>query len=426
MTILHGDCFQLVKSVPHETFHAIVTDPPYGIEWLNNDWDKPDKLWDKRQTDYPSARGTDGKANLNEYEAGEKFYFWFSPIAREMQRTLKTGGSCFVFSSTRTLHHPMRCLEEAGFLIKDVLMWNYHTGFPKAISVPFLVDKRAGIVSTSDPNGHTAVSQAAQEHEGWVVGRAKPAWEPIIWATKPCDTAIDCMLEDGIGGINVGETRIPVNPEIDDMKRTVIRQPRHPDNVLNFDDAGIGDKKEMFTGVREEGRFPANVVVVNGEILGKPKFNIMYGIRKDDQVIDIPKPDRSERDMGLENCSHNPISGDVWDKKLVCASCGKSVRKPKTTCGCGNPVLQWKKSKRKVVRNTHPTVKPIALFEHLVRLVTRRGQVVADFFEGSGTCAIACKKTGREHWGAEQDEEYYNLATSRVANLFNTYDPWDF
>jgi site-specific DNA-methyltransferase (adenine-specific) len=424
--IQQGDCLKLVKSVENEYFHAIITDPPYGIEWLGNDWDNPNKLWDQRNLDYPSARGTNGKHNLNAYEAGEKFYLWFKPIAQEMFRTLKAGGSCLIFSSTQTDHWVKRPLEEAGFKIKDTLMWNYHTGFPKAISVPFLIDRRLGLVEKAEAIGHEPLSPEAKEWEGWVTGKLKPAYEPIVWAVKPCNNTIDAMLTNGVGGINVGETRIPTNPDRDGMLRSVQRTPRHPDNVLNFDNCGIDNKKSMFTGVREEGRFPANIVIINGELINKPKFNVMYEVKNHDQPCEFTKPNRAERDMGLEESGGNPIQGDVWDKKLLCRNCGRSVRKPETTCGCANPQLDWKKSKRTIVRNMHPTVKPVSLFEHLLRLVTRPGQRVADFFMGSGTAGMACKKLSREFWGCEIQAEYFKIAEMRINNSYNTADPWDF
>lgn len=414
---------ELAREVADETFHAIVTDPPYGIEWLDNEWDNPDNLWDERNLDYPSARGTGGKNNLNQYKAGEKFYLWFKPIAEQMFRTIKPGGSCFVFSSTRTLHRPMLALEDAGFEIKDTIMWNYHTGFPKAMSASLLVDKRLGLVEKSDVMGHEPLSDEAKKVHGFVAGRLKPAWEPIIWTIKPSSSA---ALDGEVGLLDIDSTRIPTDPQRDDMIRHVKRTPRKEYNVFNLDNCGIGTKKNMFTGVREEGRFPANVVVVDGEIVGKDQFRIMYEIKDYNQACDFVKPGRSERDAGLEEENQNPINGEFWDKKLYCKSCGSSIRKPNTTCECGDPRIVWKKVKREKVRNVHPTVKPIALFEHLIRLVTRPGQMVADFFEGSGTCALACKKSGREHWGCEKNEEYHKIATTRVANLYNAFDPWDF
>lgn len=368
------DCMKILPKILEHSFHAIITDPPYGIEWLGKEWDTPDHLWDHRSLDYPSARGS-GKDNLNMYRSGKKYYEWFLPIAHEMFRTLKPGGSCMVFSSTMTLHYPMLALENAGFEIRDVLMWNYHTGFPKAISASYLMDRSMGyeIENTSE---HAPISEESKKWDGWAVGRMKPAWEPIIWARSPPEgTTIDNMKNNGVGGF------------------------------------------------RKEGKkFPANVIVVNGDNVSD-KYKIMYSVKNYDQAIDIPKPTKEERDMFMEKNDDNSIQGDIWDKKLHCSECGLPVRKPETTCKCGSERLEWKKAKRQKVANIHPTVKPIRLFEHLIRMVTRRGQNVADPFFGSGTSALACKKSGRNFWGTEINKEYYDIAMERVRRAYNTFDP---
>lgn len=62
----------------------------------------------------------------------------------------------------------------------------------------------------------------------------------------------------------------------------------------------------------------------------------------------------------------------------------------------------------------HPTQKPVALFEYLVRTYTEPGQLVLDCCMGSGTTAVACQNAGRDYVGFEIDEHFYNTATQRL------------
>jgi len=66
------------------------------------------------------------------------------------------------------------------------------------------------------------------------------------------------------------------------------------------------------------------------------------------------------------------------------------------------------------VANFHPTVKPLALMEYLVKLVSRERQVVLDPFMGSGTTGMACVNTGRDFIGIEIDEDYFKIAQARI------------
>ena len=102
MTIHHGDCLDILKTLPDNSVDSIVTDPPYGLSFMGKKWDY----------DVPSEE-----------------------IWRECWRVLKPGGHLLAFAGTRTQHRMAVRIEDAGFEIRDCIMWHYASGFPKSLNV---------------------------------------------------------------------------------------------------------------------------------------------------------------------------------------------------------------------------------------------------------------------------------------------------
>lgn len=197
--LLHGDCLDLLKTLPENSVDSIVTDPPYGLSFMGKKWDY----------DVP---GID--------------------IWCECLRVLKPGGYLLSFAGTRTQHRMACNIEDAGFEIRDMIAWVYGSGFPKGLSIGKAVDKLLGnereIVgdkpyTTQDIIGNAFESQIARERprlqekitkgtspfEGY--GTAlKPALEPITMARKPLSekTVAENVLKHGTGGINIDASRI--------------------------------------------------------------------------------------------------------------------------------------------------------------------------------------------------------------------------
>jgi len=139
--IICGDCLEVMKEMPDKSIDAIVTDPPYGLEFMGKDWDK---LWDKRNPENnkdwydPRSGGFQKKNPISfrgknpNYKAGLEAQLWHTQWLTEAFRVLKPGGSMLVMGGTRTFHRLMVAIEDSGFIIKDTLAWNYGSGFPKA------------------------------------------------------------------------------------------------------------------------------------------------------------------------------------------------------------------------------------------------------------------------------------------------------
>jgi DNA modification methylase len=344
MKLLQGDCLEVMAGMDAGSVDAIVTDPPYGLSFMGKEWD----------------HGVPG------------IPFW-----TEMLRILKPGGHLLSFGGSRTYHRMACAVEDAGFEIRDQIMWIYGSGFPKSKNVALGIDKGEGhpnrgkAIPTaskfqngttqhlkSNPVGpYEPRSEEAMDWEGW--GTAlKPAHEPIVVARKPLiGTVAKNVLEHGTGGINVDGCR-------------------------------VSDKG---------GRWPANVIHDgSNEVLGllpdsvgnKGIHGTMKGGRHGGQFAGGGKSgDREYNFVGYGD------SGSAA-RFFYCAKANKKER------GEGN---------------SHPTVKPLALMRYLCRLVTPPGGTLLDPFMGSGTTVLAALEEGFDPVGIELEPEYLEIAKSRVA-----------
>lgn len=145
----HGDCIELMRELPDNSIDSIVTDPPYGLEFMGKEWDsfKTGKVeWADEGTD-KSHPFRDGSARV-EYGIGGSasmgFQAWFTAVATEALRVLKPGGHLLAFGGTRTYHRLTVAIEDAGFEIRDSMIWLYGSGFPKSHDVSKAIDRRGG------------------------------------------------------------------------------------------------------------------------------------------------------------------------------------------------------------------------------------------------------------------------------------------
>jgi DNA modification methylase len=195
--LMLGNNIDKLKELPDNFVDSIVTDPPYGISFMNKKWDY----------DVPSVE------------------FW-----KEVYRVLKPGGHILSFGGTRTYHRMVVNIEDAGFEIRDQIMWVYGSGFPKSHNIGKAVDKIEGKdvptgkrfnVSGQEQGGLNQNKELRSDNpnyvkpkydnewEGWGTG-LKPANEPICMARKPIEekTITDNVLKYGTGGINIDGCRI--------------------------------------------------------------------------------------------------------------------------------------------------------------------------------------------------------------------------
>jgi site-specific DNA-methyltransferase (adenine-specific) len=294
--------------------------------------------------------------------------------------SLKQGSHLLSFFGSRTYHRGVIPVEDAGFEIRDQLMWLYGSGFPKSLNIGKAVDKLQGnerevvgnrkahdirgnaLMEATVPEYKKEKSQidipitkGISEWEGW--GTAlKPAHEPIVMARKPIPKTIaENVLDHGTGGINIDECRVETNPEVDDMLKEVERVQRDESNVWSNKNSGFKNENNNLTGVPINGRFPANVMHDGSDLVQ-----------------------------------------DIFEDKARYFYCAKANKKDRDE------------------GNEHPTVKPTKLMRYLCRLVTPKGGVVLDPFMGSGSTGKAAVMSGFKFVGIEMDEEYFEIACARI------------
>ena len=383
--IYHGDLFDVLPTLPADSIDACVTDPPYELGFMGKKWDA-------------TGIANDPKT-------------W-----RAVYRVLKPGAHLAAFSASRTHHRMMCAIEDAGFEIRDCLMWLYGQGFPKSLDVSKAIDKEAGRTRTDrrvadyganavfQPTSTvldkgTPVTAAAAQWQGW--GTAlKPAYEPIILARKPFDGTVAANVQQhGTGALNIDGCRL-------DPRGTVqIAGPSSGPSTEcpgGYGYKGAGGKEYA----ADLGRWPANVLLDEeaAEVLDR------LSDERPARFFYTAKPSRSERDDGLEGFAEK-TAGELTDRKDGAAG----TSHPRAGAGRETGIGALRDGGRgNGGRNVHPTVKPIALMHWLIKLITPPDGVVLDPFCGSGTTGMGARWGGFQFIGVEKEAEYAAIAERRI------------
>jgi len=379
----------------------------------------------------------------------------------EALRVAKPGAHMLAFGGTRTFHRLACAIEDAGWEIRDTVMWVYGSGFPKSLDVSKAIDKAAGAerevvglyvrpgdgkpygehhpeqpqgAGSSMPSGvrqpiiTAPATPDAERWQGW--GTAlKPAFEPIIVARKPLQGTVAAnVLAWGTGAINVDGCRIGTG----DGRVTggLARRPSAFQGGLQSSrpSAGRWPSNLIHDGSEEVLALMPNVkagVAVRRNVGHSPSGNINYatGSRDSEMREDVTyadsgsaarffycaKASKADRDEGLDGMEERPSAGAVGMQRVTARNWGddsETVYERKT-----------------VARNHHPTVKPTALMRYLCRLVTPPGGVVLDPFMGSGSTGKAAVMEGFDFMGIEVEPEYYALAEARIAHAQEQHTP---
>ncbi|AXH72176.1 MAG: DNA methylase [Siphoviridae sp. ctdc_1] len=276
-------------------------------------------------------------------------------IWKEVFRVLKPGGYLVAFFGSRTYDIGTLAIRLAGFEIRDQIMWVYGSGFPKSLNVE---------KATGNPR-----------YEGW--GTAlKPAHEPICVARKPlCGTVAENVLTHGTGAVNIAGCRIEGRERTDyglaNSSRSQGSTYSAPSQSADFDS--------------RKGRWPANFV--HDGLNAEEWSRFFY----------CAKASKADRDEGVS---------------LAATSAADMVERDADSAGMNSP--RAGAGRTSGARNDHPTVKPTALMQWLVRLVTPPGGKVLDPFAGSGSTGKACAIEGFEFIGFEMDPHYCEIAEQRI------------
>ena len=422
-TIYNMDCIEGMKLIPDNSIDCIITDPPYEI-WFMGKW------WD----DTGIANNVD---------------MW-----KECLRVLKPWWHLLSFAATRTYHRMACAIDDAGFEVRDMVEWVYGSGFPKSLNIGKAVDKLQGnerevlgekptLHYGSDENvqkygfatqGNIEITKGNSEWEGW--GTAlKPAHEPICMARKPLaeKTVALNVLKYGTGGINIDESRVET------------------EDKMSYSSSEKQGVTKFGTGTTEQsplGRFPANLIHDNSEEVrecfpetksgavknttnnfnGSNNVNIGGGMLSPENsygdsgnasrffksIIYQAKASKSERNKGCEGLeTSEKFTAGNYSQSPTCKDCEKTLNGTNDHSKCSGEVY-YKEMESKNTKNNHPTVKPIALMEYLIKMVTKEWWTVLDPFVWSWTTLVAAKKNWYNYIWFELDEWYRNIANKRI------------
>jgi len=274
--VVCGDCIEIMKDIPDNSVDTVITDPPYALGFMG-------KAWDRFPTNI-GAKKPFANQSKEQKLGGSAYQKWTEDWAKEALRVAKPGATLLCFGGTRTYHRLACAIEDAGWVIKDCLMFLYGSGFPKATDIskqldkghkrkvigkkitpsgqkyPEGYDKNSEIFERANANITEPNTEEAKLWNGWKSHGLKPAYEPIIVAMKPNEgTYANNALKWGVAGLNIDGGRIPINKEKESDNRVGTDRVRGDKRGLNSTSI-FGQSKE---GVQmyKEGRFPANIIL---------------------------------------------------------------------------------------------------------------------------------------------------------------------
>ena len=299
--LFNNDCMKELEKIEDETIDCIITDPPYFIDKLDNNWSSKEIKEDKKNSHIKHLP----KGMKFDKDQVKKLYEFYFELSKILIKKIKPGGYFLSFSSPRLYHSIAMACELAGFEIRDMINWVYTQSMSKGMSVNHIIEK---MDKTTDEK-----EKIKKEYENFKTPMIRSCFEPICVAMKP-------------------------------VKGTFIQ------NELNFKTGLINFDNKVG---KDKDRVPANIITTE-EISDSYDKNFL-----------ISKPNKEEK-------------GEY---------------------------------------NTHITVKPLAIIEHLIKIFSKDKSTILDPFMGSGTTGVCCKKNNRNFIGIELNKEYFNIAKKRIDEI---------
>lgn len=406
-SIFHGNCLEVLKTIEDETYTGIVSDPPYGLSFMGKKWDY----------DVPSIE-----------------------VFEQLLRVTKKGGFIFCFGGSRTFHRMACNMEDAGWILRDTIMWVYGSGFPKSLDISKGIDKKLGkkvhnqgyipnkknnVFGKTFGGGEKTTNYNPQTEEsklwdGYGTG-LKPSFEPIIVAMKPMDNGfVDNALDVGVSGMNLSECRVG-NEEV--LISTWDK------GASFFDPVGTTNKQE-YTNRISIGRWPANFIHDGSDEVeecfpttspsskggtrgSKDSFFARFNTRNyprngyedsgsASRFFYCAKPSSSEKQKGCDELEIKQSKGGGGMNDAHLGRAYGSLKAPS--------------------KNHHPTVKPINLMRYIVRLSKMpKDTKLLDPYMGSGTTVVASILEGIDCDGIERENDYVLIAQKRIKQARKDY-----
>jgi site-specific DNA-methyltransferase (adenine-specific) len=394
--LINTDSIKLLRQFPANSIDACVSDGPYGIGIMGKEWDnfKPKALSNQGQDyqqgkDHKLQSGRSPSMHAGQYDISRKgairFQEWCYMGATELYRVLKPGAYILMFCSPRMYHRLVCGIEDAGFQVKDTLMWLYGEAFPKSKNISkFIRD-----------------TERAKQWEGFGMG-IKPAYEPILLAQKPREgTYANNVLKYGVGGLNIDACRIG---DKGGTQAVVLSKQNKNRRLL-----GGGISNEVQVKPISKGRFPSNIIIDD---------YVAEQLKEKSRYFYSPKISEKEKHAGCEHLhfKDSTTKGGSRTYEDYCGNCGKKfISSENTRCHCpkGDKVtMRPEKS-----GNIHPTVKPASLMQYLIEMIVPPQAICLDIFAGSGSTGIACNTLGmgRQFIGIDIEKDYFEIAKARLS-----------
>jgi hypothetical protein len=393
-TIFNGDSLKELKKLEDNSVDLLCTDPPYGYSFMGKDWDKA----------VPSVE-----------------------VWKECLRVLKPGAFAFIMSAPRSdvLSRMIVRIEDAGFRVDFTpLYWTYASGFPKAMNIGKMVDKRLGSergrvplnqrelrrnittrategradLVTDRPDDSPATPQAKALDGSYGGFQPKPAVEVIIVAMKPLSekTYVDQALKNGKGITWLDECRIleRVTSDLEAVKWS------------------IGESGANIMAQCPSASLSTTLTTTKKTTALRTLHSLMLSLTNE-SIVGV----KSEKENG-----GSPAASVASLRKWLLTITNESQELALGASRVAYKMLSLisEEENWKPHSNIHSTVKPIILMSYLITLGSRGGDTILDPFLGSGTTALAAKNLGRKYIGIEQEKDYAEIAEARLAAIPQT------
>ncbi len=403
--LINGDCLEELKKLDDNSVDLLCTDPPYGYGFMGKHWDtfKEKDSTKSQQVGWMSPGMKKDTYGMKEF---------FDPIWKECLRVLKPGALAFVMSAPRSDVQTImsQTLRDAGFDISFTpIYWTYASGFPKAMNIGKMIDKRDG-------------------NKREVIGIDKNSAPDLRDVGKKSKEAI------GIDKLSYGQVQnAKRKPYKSDYQKYVEKQKSFKGSetigtTIKGNEHFLGgdieqlDPSENFVD-ESAGRFPANMLVSDkvlddysryfslDEWFSKNLKSLPEPVQQTFPFMIVPKASKSEKNDGLDNFDTKQTTGGG-------GGVGDYIDDVNSASGKFG-------SEKAPSRNIHPTVKPLTLMNYLVVLGSRKGDVVLEPFAGSGTTPLACVSLERKYIGIDNEQDYYEIAKARVDKLEQPLKMWE-
>jgi len=448
--LLNDDCLVAMQKLIDDGVQvdSIVTDPPYHLQSIVDRF-KNTSPEDDTYTSEKVRNKSDGYSRLiatgfmgQEWDGGD---IAFRKETWELaMKLLKPGGHLLAFSASRNYHRMAVAIEDAGFEIRDQLMWLYGSGFPKSLNIGKSIDKKGGKIGKSAielktklielvnkcgktrnqidkecgfrASNYLTLPKEGKKFDAWVnILPTDEKWLKMkevincgddldnIFASAEREVIGKKKLGKGVAFSSEGKTEMDITkPKTDEAKQwegwgTALKPAHEPivmarkplsessivDNVLKHGTGGI-NIDGCRIGLDENDRLNKG-----GSYSGNRTGSNEDGwFTKANNRIEYSEPPG----RFPANVMHDGLQDD-WARFFYCPKISK--------CERGED-------------NTHPTVKPQELMKYLCRLVTPKSGTVLDPFMGSGSTGMAAKDEGFEFIGIEREKEYFEIAEKRI------------